>query len=155
VPSKRILNLRDPTAKMSKSHPSLQSRILLTDSPKDILSKLKSAVTDSEPSITFDPVSRPGVANLLTIWSALDPSGRTPEQLAETAHNDGWGMGKLKGAVGEVVVEGMKDVRGEYERVRKEHGYLSEVAKKGRETASERARETMIEVRKVIGLDQI
>lgn len=140
---------------MSKSHPSVQSRILLTDSPSEIISKLKSAVTDSESSITFDPESRPGVANLLTIWSALDPSGRTPEMLAEEARRDGWGMGKLKGAVGEVVVEGMKDVRGEYERVRREHGYLSEVAKKGREMAGARARETMEEVRKVIGLDRI
>jgi tryptophanyl-tRNA synthetase len=140
---------------MSKSHPSVQSRILVTDSPKDILSKLKSAVTDSESSISFDPELRPGVANLLTIWSALDSAGRTPEQLAEEANREGWGMGKLKAAVGEVVVEGMKDVRSEYERVRQDHGYLSEVAKKGRMTAAGRATETMDEVRKVIGLDRI
>lgn len=64
-------------------------------------------------------------------------------------------MGKLKEVVGEVTVEKLRPVREEYEKIRKEHGYLSKVAKKGRETAGAKARKTMEEVRDVIGLNRI
>jgi tryptophanyl-tRNA synthetase len=140
---------------MSKSHPSAQSRILLTDTPKEITAKLKSAVTDSDTTITFDPEARPGVATLLTIWSALDDSARSPEQLAQEAQAGNWGFGKLKTAVAEVTVEKLRPVREEYERIRQEHGYLGEIAQRGREAASARARETMEEVRTIIGLGRI
>lgn len=140
---------------MSKSHPSSASRILITDTPTEITRKLKSATTDSTLPITFDPIDRPGVANLLTIWSALDDAGRSPEDLAGEAEKGGWGMGKLKEVVGDLTVEKLQPVREEYERVRREYGYLSEVAKRGRETAGRKARETMEEVRNVIGLNRI
>lgn len=155
VPSKRILSLRDTTAKMSKSAPLPASRISITDSPTQILSKLKSAVTDSVPTITYDPESRPGVSNLLLIWSALDGSGRTPEMLAEEAQKGGWGMARLKEVVGEVVVERLTPVREEYERLRGEEGFLREVAESGRVSASEVAGRTMREVRKAVGLSRI
>lgn len=158
VPSKRILSLRDPSQKMSKSAPNPSSRITLTDSPKDILAKLKSAVTDSQREITYDPVERPGVANLLTIWSACDTPGsdgrtRTPSELAAEARE--WGLGKLKATVGDVVVERLKGLREEYERLKGDEGYLREVAEKGRAKAAERAAKTMEEVRKVVGLSDI
>ena len=114
VPSKRILSLRDATQKMSKSAPNASSRISITDQPDLILSRIKAAVTDSLPTITYDPKTRPGVSNLLLIWSALDASNRGPEVLAEEAQRDGWGMGKLKDVVGEVVAERLKPIKEEY-----------------------------------------
>lgn len=153
VPSKRILSLRDPSAKMSKSAPNPASRITITDSSSAIMANIKSAVTDSERGITFDPVGRPGVSNLLTIWSALDDAGRTPQQLAEEV--SGWGMGQLKGTVGEIVVEKLRPVRENYERISQDHAWLSEVAAKGRDKAREQAAKTMDEVRRAIGLQSI
>ena len=112
-------------------------------------------MTDSDRRITYDPTNRPGISNLLLIWSALDPSGKTPEALASEAEAAGWGAGKLKEAVAEVVVESLNPVREEYERIRGEVGWLSDIARRGREKAGERARETMDEVRKAVGLDRI
>ncbi|EIW72716.1 hypothetical protein TREMEDRAFT_36890 [Tremella mesenterica DSM 1558] len=150
VPSKRILNLRDPSQKMSKSSPNPLSRITILDPPQTILSNLKAAVTDSLPGVTYDPISRPGVSNLLTIWSALDPSNRTPEQLVEECGE--WGLGKLKEHVGEVIVESLKGIKEEYERIRSADGFLRSVAKDGREWAGGVAKVTMKEVKQKVGL---
>lgn len=139
---------------MSKSAPNALSRILITDTPEAIQTKLKGAVTDSQREITYDPAGRPGISNLLTIWSALDwDRGRSPEQLA--ADCQGIGAGKLKGLISEVVAECLEPVRTEYERIRVDHGYLSEVARKGRERARAKAGETMEQVRKAAGLAEI
>jgi tryptophanyl-tRNA synthetase len=138
---------------MSKSAPNPASRITITDSSSTILSNIKSAVTDSIPGITFDQESRPGVSNLLLIWSALDEAGRSPAQLAQEV--EGWGMGKLKSTIGEVVVERLRPIRENYERISQDRAWLSEVAKRGREKATEKAVKTMDEVRRAMGLDHI
>jgi tryptophanyl-tRNA synthetase len=138
---------------MSKSAPNPASRITITDSSSTILSNIKSAVTDSIPGITFDQESRPGVSNLLLIWSALDEAGRSPAQLAQEV--EGWGMGKLKSTIGEVVVERLRPIRENYERISQDRAWLSEVAKRGREKATENAVKTMDEVRRAMGLDHI
>ncbi|BEI80746.1 hypothetical protein CcaverHIS002_0112750 [Cutaneotrichosporon cavernicola] len=155
VPQKRILSLKNPAEKMSKSAPNPASRISITDSSKDIEKRIKGAVTDADPNITFDPTGRPGVANLLTIWSALDDAGRTPGQLAEMAAAEGWGAGKLKGAVAEVVVHKLAPVRDEYARIVADPGYIRDVAARGAERARETAEKTMVEVRRVVGLGDI
>ncbi|KAH9814140.1 Aminoacyl-tRNA synthetase [Melampsora americana] len=71
APQARILNLRNPEMKMSKSHPSPTSRILITDTPTMIQSKIQSAVTDSISQIKYDRVQRPGVSNLLDIYAGF------------------------------------------------------------------------------------
>ncbi|KAL7423013.1 Tryptophan--tRNA ligase, mitochondrial [Cryptotrichosporon argae] len=151
VPQARVLSLRDPSSKMSKSAPNPASRISITDAPSMIRQKLRGAVTDSLPGVSYDPVTRPGVANLLSIWSALD--GREPGALAAEA--EGWGMGRLKDAVADVVVAALEGVRSEYERISKDDAYLSAVAAQGRARAREKAAETMDEVRRVVGLAEI
>lgn len=138
---------------MSKSAPNAASRITITDTSSTILSNIKSAVTDSTPGITYDPINRPGVSNLLLIWSALDESGRTPDQLAQEAA--GWGMGKLKTTIGEVVVESLRPVRENYERIVQDQAWLSQVAARGREKAAANAAKTMEEVRRAMGLNHI
>lgn len=69
--SSRIKSLRDPTKKMSKSDPDKRSCIMITDTPEVIKEKLKKAVTDCTSAVTFDPVGRPGVSNLLTMHSMV------------------------------------------------------------------------------------
>lgn len=140
---------------MSKSAPDPKSRIGLTDTPGEISKKIKSAVTDSDPVINYDPATRPGLSNLLLIWSALDKSGRSPEELASMVREEGWGMGRLKQELEGVIVERIEPVKKEYERIQGDIEYLREVAKRGRIQAREIASKTMDEVRSVVGLSQI
>lgn len=79
--SARIKSLRDPTKKMSKSDPDKKSCIMITDRPEVIKEKVKKAVTDCTSAVTFEPESRPGVANLLTMHSMV--SGSVPEEICE------------------------------------------------------------------------
>ncbi len=94
----KILDLQDPTAKMSKSLPN--GAVFLLDDAKVITKRLKSAVTDSETEVRFDPDNKPGVSNLLTILGAF--TGRSAESLV--ADYDGKGYGALKGDAADAVV---------------------------------------------------
>ncbi|KAI8459128.1 hypothetical protein BY996DRAFT_6410409 [Phakopsora pachyrhizi] len=67
----KILNLRNPSQKMSKSSPSVQSRILITDSPQEIQSKITLAVADSIKFVTYNPINKPGISNLLDIYCSI------------------------------------------------------------------------------------
>jgi tryptophanyl-tRNA synthetase len=94
----KILDLQDPTAKMSKSLPS--GAVFLLDDASAITKRIKTAVTDSDTEVRFDPVAKPGVSNLLTILAAL--SGRDVDTVAKDY--DGRGYGALKGDTAEAVV---------------------------------------------------
>jgi tryptophanyl-tRNA synthetase len=158
TPTKRILSLRDPNQKMSKSHPDPTSRILLTDSDADIQSKIKKAVTDGEPMITFDPEKRPGVSNLLSIMAALGSfqgSTSSPEEIATMLNREHGGKGSaLKAAVSDVIVQTMRPIREEFNRIKSDVGYLTEVEGIGREKARRKAGETMVQVRKLVGFTE-
>jgi tryptophanyl-tRNA synthetase len=102
----KIHDLQDPASKMSKTgHPA--GIIELMDPPKTIVKRIKSAVTDSGTDVTWDPVGKPGVANLLTIYSAL--TGRPVDRIVEDYH--GKMYGHLKGDLAEVVVEALRPFR--------------------------------------------
>ncbi|KAF8909181.1 hypothetical protein CPB85DRAFT_1222197 [Mucidula mucida] len=146
--SKRVLSLRDPTSKMSKSAPDASSRILLTDLPDTIAAKIRVAVTDSVSGITYDPVARPGTANLLTILGAC--TEETPEDVALRYANKN--HGHLKKDVVEAVAEKLRPAREEFERIRVDKAYLETVAQDGARRAAERSGKTMKMVREAIGL---
>jgi len=133
---------------MSKSSPDAQSRILLTDTYSQIVSKIRSAVTDSIPGITYDPLTRPGTSNLLTILAAC--RGEDAAKVAESY--GGVGHGVLKAHVADAVESSLRGPREEFAKIRKETGYLLKVARQGAEQAIERSATTMREVRKCIGL---
>lgn len=138
---------------MSKSNPDPRTRIFLTDSPAAARDKLRTAVTDSNPVITYDPKERPGVSNLLTILSGLDDSSSppTPDQLAKRF--EGRTMKDLKVAVGDALEPVLTRFQSEFERVRKEDGYLDEIERTGREKAKAQAAMMMQRVREVMGLE--
>ncbi|GAA5900698.1 tryptophan--tRNA ligase MSW1 [Sporobolomyces salmoneus] len=144
----RIQSLRNPLSKMSKSSPNPSSVLFLTDSPSLIRSKLKSAVTDSIPGVTFDPVERPGVSNLLSIHSGY--SGQTPSEICDRFSGER-GIVEFKEELIEVVSEGLKGFREEFERIRREEGWVGEMERKGAEKAREFAEGTMREVRRAVG----
>ncbi|KAF7298378.1 Tryptophanyl-tRNA synthetase [Mycena kentingensis (nom. inval.)] len=147
TPAKRILSLKDPSSKMSKSAPDAASRILLTDLPAQIESKIRGAVTDSITSgITYDPVARPGTSNLLTILAACE--GTAPESIAR----GGWSHADLKREVAARVNALLEKPRAEFARIRADEGYLEQVAREGAEKAREISAATMQRVRERVGL---
>ena len=140
---------------MSKSNPSSSTRIELTDDASSIRSKIRRAVVDSTRGITYDPITRPGVANLLRMQAAFSCVGEEEEQVVvERLAREQSGMGhkEFKDRVADVVVEGLSGVRGEIERLKKEKGYVEEVLLEGEEGARRVAEETMRGVRRSVGL---
>jgi len=103
----KITDLQEPTAKMSKSASSQNGLVELLEEPSRIAKKIKSAVTDTGREILFDPANKPGVSNLLTIYSAL--TGRTTDDL--TAAYAGKGYGDLKKDLAEVVVSFVEPIQ--------------------------------------------
>lgn len=159
APTRRVLSLKDPTSKMSKSAQDPNSRILLTDPPSLIASKIRSAVTDSIQGISYDPIDRPGTSNLLNILAAClndtaAAEGREGEiEVEEVAKRyEGKNHGELKRDVVDAIVERFRGPREEFERLRGERGYLESVARRGAERARERSEETVGEVRRRVGL---
>ncbi|KAJ7063692.1 hypothetical protein C8F01DRAFT_1251215 [Mycena amicta] len=151
TPAKRILSLKDPSSKMSKSAPDPASRILLTDSPALITSKLRAAVTDSITSgITYDPIARPGTSNLLAILAACEDV--QVETVAQQCADAGMTHADLKKQVAERVDALLDRPRTEYARIRADEGYLAQVAREGADKAKELSALTMEIVRERVGL---
>ncbi|ELU43780.1 tryptophanyl-tRNA synthetase [Rhizoctonia solani AG-1 IA] len=165
APAKRILSLRDPSQKMSKSAPHPASRILLTDPPEAIDKKIKSAVTDSERGVEYDPVARPGVANLLTILDACrglsgenppDQGGDTSTRLETLASElSTLSHAEFKRWVSDAVQSTLAPIRDEYTRIRADESYIRDVAEAGRMRAFEVAENTMADVREVLGVGRL
>ena len=144
----KIFDLQDPTSKMSKSASSPNGIVDMLDDPKVIAKRIRSAVTDTEREIRFDAVTKPGISNLLSIYSAL--TGRAVAELE--SEYAGKGYGDLKKDLADVVVEAVTPFR---ERVL---GYLDspetldDVLADGAERARDVARATLARVRDRIGL---
>lgn len=143
----RIKSLRMPDKKMSKSEPNAKSRIEITDSSDEIREKMKKAVTDCRSEITFEPESRPGVSNLVLIYSII--SGLTPEEVCQ--QNSGIDTGKFKLILSDLIAEHLKPIREETLRLLSEELYLEQVLSAGRARAHEIAEQTMNEVYDAIG----
>lgn len=103
----KIYDLQHPTQKMSKSGDSPQGIVWLLDEPQVVTKKIKQAVTDTETEVRFDPVNKPGVSNLLTLYALA--TGTTVSQ-AETEFS-GQGYGNLKTQVAEAVVAMIDPIR--------------------------------------------
>ena len=144
----RIMSLSNPESKMSKSDPN--GCVFLLDKPEDIARKFKRAVTDSdtEHCVRFDPEHKPGVSNLMQIYSSV--TGRSFEEIEREF--DGQGYGAFKPAVGEAVVEAMRPIREEAERMIADKAYLQQVYTDGAQRASFVARRTLRKVYKKVGL---
>ena len=144
----RVMSLQDPTSKMSKSDTNPKATISILDDEKTILKKFKSAVTDSEACVRFDPDKKPGVSNLMTIYSAI--TGKTMEEIeSEFA---GKGYGDFKAAVGQAIADELRPIRENFARLMQDRSYLEEEMKKGAERATYIANKTLTKVKKRVGL---
>ena len=132
---------------MSKSAP--EGCVFLMEKPEDIARKFKRAVTDSdtENCVRYDPENKPGVSNLINIYAAV--TGKSTGEVE--SEFEGQGYGKFKSAVGEAVIELLRPIREEKERILGDKAYLESVYKNGAERASYVAEKTLRKVYKKIG----
>ena len=143
----RVMSLNAPDTKMSKSIP--EGCVFLMEKPEDIQRKFKRAITDSdtENCVRYDPENKPGVANLMNIYSAV--TGRSFAEIETEFAGQGYGAFKPK--VGEAVIETLRPIREETERLLKDKAYLESVYKEGAQRAGYVAEKTLRKVYKKIG----
>ncbi|RKL67739.1 tryptophan--tRNA ligase [Salipaludibacillus neizhouensis] len=143
----RIMSLTDPTKKMSKSNPNPKSYISMLDDEKQITKKIKSAVTDSDNEVKYDQEKKPGVSNLLTIYSLC--SGKTIKEIEEEHKNNGYGP--FKEAVAESVVSVLKPIQTKYDELLNSTE-LDDHLDRGAERANKSAFKMLKKAEKAMGL---
>jgi tryptophanyl-tRNA synthetase len=142
----RVMDLQNPTAKMSKSVSSPQGTVLMLDAPKEIEKKFKRAVTDTETEVRYDPEAKPGVSNLLSILSAC--TGEAPDALASRYTQ----YGPLKTDTAAAVIELLTPVQARYAELVADPDALRRILADGAAKASTVATATMTRARAAIGL---
>ncbi|MEM5016636.1 tryptophan--tRNA ligase [Metabacillus indicus] len=143
----RIMSLADPTKKMSKSDPNQKAFITLLDDPKVIEKKIKSAVTDSEGIVKFDKENKPGVSNLLSIYSIL--SGLSIEDLEKKY--EGKGYGDFKADTAAAVINALQPIQEKYYSL-VESDELDEILDRGAERANAQAGKMIKKMESAMGL---
>lgn len=142
----KIYSLSNPSKKMSKSE-SEKGTIYLLDDLKVTYKKIMSAVTDSSNEVYYDEVNKPGISNLLVIYSEL--SNQSVDEITNIYRHQGYGT--FKKAVAECVVNTLKQLQEKVQEI-KNSGIIKEILKQGQEKAKIVAREKVNEVYKIIGL---
>jgi tryptophanyl-tRNA synthetase len=142
----RVMDLQHPERKMSKSDDSPQGTVLVLEDLKSVEKKIKRAVTDTETEVRYDPVSKPGVSNLLTILGAA--TGRDPETLADQYEQ----YGPLKSDTAEAVVELLRPIQARYAELSADPGGTAALLAKGAEKAQSVAGPTLARAKNALGL---
>lgn len=143
----RIMALDEPTNKMSKSAENEFSRISLLDTPSKIKKAIMRATTDSDGEVRFDPENKPGISNLLSIYSVF--SGISVEQLEKDYQGSGYG--NFKKDLVEIVVDALAPIQQKYNDVMNS-GELDQILKDGAEKAEVIAQKTLRRVKENFGL---
>ncbi len=144
----RVMDLQDPSSKMSKSQSSEKGIVRVLDDPKKVEKKIKSAVTDSATDIRFDRDAKPGVSNLLEILSAV--TGQSIEALA--AEYDGGGYGPFKTAVAEAVVERLRPIQQRHAELSTDPAEVARLLERGADKARATAAPTLAKAKEAMGL---
>lgn len=144
----RIMSLQEPGSKMSKSDTNANNFIALLDPPDTITKKIKRAVTDSFTDIKYDEKKRPGLSNLLVMFSEVEDIDlvKTVNRFKNSSYE------ALKSELAEVIIEFLKPIQSKYQQIIQDKSYLSDILQKGAEDASYRARKTLSKVYRKIGL---
>lgn len=143
----RIMSLQDPTKKMSKSDPNQKAFIALLDDPKQIEKKIKSAVTDSEGIVKYDKENKPGISNLLTIYSIF-----ANQTIAEIEKKyEGKGYGDFKGDLAKIVVDAISPIQQKYYELL-DSPELDEILDRGAEKADAVASKMLKKMENAMGL---
>jgi tryptophanyl-tRNA synthetase len=142
----RVMDLQEPTRKMSKSVSSPLGTVLVLDSPDEIDRKVRKAVTDTETEVRYDPVKKPGVSNLLELLAAS--TGGDPADLAAGYVN----YGTLKADVAAGLAELLRPVRERLAELQSQRDYVESVLAEGAAKASEVAGPTLDRAMRAAGL---
>ena len=142
----RIMDLQDPTSKMSKSAATLNGCVMMLDDPKVIMKKFKRAVTDSDTEVYYDVVAKPGVSSLLDILAAA--TNRAPEEVAA----DYTQYGPLKTDTGEAVVALLEPIQARHRELMADKAELARLLRIGSEKARAVASATLGRAYDAIGL---
>jgi tryptophanyl-tRNA synthetase len=142
----RVMDLQDPTRKMSKSDESPQGTILVLEDLDQVARKIRRAVTDTENEVRFDPANKPGVSNLLGVLAAC--TGVAPQELASRYTQ----YGPLKADTADAVVEYLRPIQARYAELAADPAGTREVLVRGAERARELAALKMAQVRERLGL---
>ena len=143
----RIMSLQDPTKKMSKSDENVNAFVAVLDDPDTILRKFKRAVTDSDACVRFDPENKPGVSNLMAIYSTI--TGKTMEEVEQEFA--GKGYGDFKPAVAEAVIEELRPIQERYQQLIADKAYLEQCYRDNAPKAERIARKTLQKMMKKVG----
>jgi len=142
----RVMDLQDPTRKMSKSEGSSAGTILLLDGPASVTKKVKRAVTDTETEVRFDPREKPGVSNLLSILAAC--TDQKPEAVAADYSQ----YGPLKAATADALIEVLAPVQARFAELRGDPPETARILRMGADRAQDMAAATLTRARRAIGL---
>lgn len=147
----KIMSLQDPTKKMSKSDENPNASIILLDDTDTIIRKFKRAVTDSDAVVRYDEAEKPGISNLMTIYSVM--TGKSYDEIEREF--DGKGYGDFKLAVGETVANGLKPIQDRFYDLSKDKAYVDGIIKNNAEKANYYARKTLRKVQKKVGFPEL
>ena len=142
----RVMDLQDPTSKMSKSAATMAGVVLFTDDPKAIAKKVKRAVTDTESEVRFDVAAKPGVSNLLSILGGA--TGRTPAEAAEGYTQ----YGPLKADTADAVVALLEPMQARFRELEADPAETQRLLAQGADKARETASRTLARARENLGL---
>ena len=142
----RIMSLQDPESKMSKSDKNPNNYISLLDDSNVIMKKFKRAVTDSETEIKYDE-NRKGLHNLINIYSSY--TGKTPDQIEDMY--EGKMYSDFKVDLADIVIDALRPIQEEYNKIYNDKGYLDQLLKEGAEKARYQARKTLDKVYRKVG----
>ena len=142
----RIMDLQEPTQKMSKSQSSPQGLLKLLEVPEQALRKIRRAVTDTETEVRYAPATKPGVSNLLELLAVA--TGEPPAALAERYDS----YGRLKDDTAAALVEYVRPLQARFRELQDDPGYVEQVVAKGAVKAREVATATLARAREAMGL---
>jgi tryptophanyl-tRNA synthetase len=142
----KIMDLKDPTKKMSKTRP--EGCLFIFDDPREVKKKIMSAVTDTQKVIKYDPKRKPGISNLLVIYSLF--SKKPIEKIEEKFKNGSYE--KFKKALAEIVIKSLEPFWKKRETLLKREVFVKEILEKGRQKAQTIAQSTIQEVKEKMGL---
>ncbi|HWQ59477.1 MAG TPA: tryptophan--tRNA ligase [Clostridia bacterium] len=145
----RVMSLQDPTQKMSKSDPNPNAYVAIMDDPAVIMKKFKRAVTDCDGIVKYDPANKPGVSNLIELYTSF--TGESIPQAEERFLDLGYGA--LKTQVADAVIAELSPVQERFRKLMADEAYLRSVMEEGASRAASVAVDTLKKAYHAVGLD--
>lgn len=147
----RVMSLQDPSKKMSKSDENPNASIYLMDDANVIRKKFKRAVTDSETKVRYDVANKPGISNLMDIYSAT--TGKSMQEIEKEF--EGRGYGDFKTAVGDAVADLLTPLQTRFAELKKDKSYIDSMIKANDEKAYYTSTKTLRKVKKKVGFTEL